>query len=154
MAEGTRKFIEDHVLPNSVEKMKSQAFRNERLWTLEVCDLLKANEEGCERIFKYIKQCADSPDLTTLELNDMIFYLVEILGFTGPVNLENIGLAYSLSKQTIVHEMQDFPNYNDMKKIEFYEFLGRFAELTYEEEIPLVRKLERLMGVMFNTTIQ
>ena len=55
---------------------------------------------------------------------------------------------------TIVNEMEDFLNYNNMKKVEFYEFLGRFAELTYEENIPLVRKIERLLGVLMSQTSQ
>ena len=114
---------------------------------MEVNDLLKANEEGIDQIFKFIKTCADSPDLYTLELSDMIFY-IEAIGFTGPVSLDNVGLAYSLSKMTIVDEMGDFLNYNNMKKVEFLEFLGRFAELTYEENIPLHRKIEKLLGAM------
>lgn len=36
-----------------------------------------------------------------------------------------------------------------MKKVEFNEFIGRFAELTYDENIPLVRKIEKLLAIMF-----
>lgn len=46
---------------------------------------------------------------------------------------------------TIVDEMEDFDNYLHLKKIEFYEFLGRFAELLYEGDQQLVDKLARLL---------
>ena len=35
-----------------------------------------------------------------------------------------------------------------MKKVEFYEFLGRSAELLFEGHEPLVRKLERLLSML------
>lgn len=51
MAEGTRKFIEEHVVPKSCVRMKVQSWREEFLWTLEVNDLLKANEVEITQVF-------------------------------------------------------------------------------------------------------
>jgi len=50
----------------------------------------------------------------------------------------------------IPDEMEDFDRYNDMKPVEFYEFLGRLAHLlfpaeTYGENFPLVKKIENLL---------
>ena len=84
--------------------MKVQSWREEFLWTLEVNDLLKANEVEITQVFQLIKTCSNGPDLFTLELEDMIFYL-EAIGFSGPACLDNIGLAYSLSKMTLIDEM-------------------------------------------------
>ena len=54
---------------------------------------------------------------------------------------------------TIIDDMEDFDNYQDLKRVEFYEFLGRLAELLYESEdddaIPLFKKLARLLTVLF-----
>ena len=68
----------------------------------------------------------------------MCIFLLDIAGYKGVNNTDNIGLAYSLSKMTIIDEMEEFDNYNNLKKVELYEFLGRFAELTYEGDLPLV----------------
>ena len=59
-------------------------------------------------------------------------------------------MAYSLSKMYIPDEMEDFDRYNDLKMVEFYEFLGRLAHLlfpaeTYGEGFPLVKKIENLL---------
>ena len=47
---------------------------------------------------------------------------------------EVAGLAYSLSKQMLMKEMEEFDNYNDMKMFEFYEFLVRLACLLFETD--------------------
>ena len=72
-----------------------------------------------------------------------------LAGYVG-VEMEKIASsAYSLSKMTIVDDMEDFDDYNHLKKVEFYEFLGRFAELQSPgEERSLVSKLEYLLSVL------
>jgi hypothetical protein len=42
--------------------------------------------------------------------------------------------------------MGDFDKYNQMNITEFIEMLGRMAELTFTETIPLANKIERLLG--------
>ena len=41
VAEGTRRIIEEHIIPNSCERMPWSDFRTKRLWILEVDDLFK-----------------------------------------------------------------------------------------------------------------
>ena len=54
---------------------------------------------------------------------------------------------------TIIDDMEDFDSYEDMKRVEFYEFLGRLAELLFEsdeeDDVPLVKKLARLLTILF-----
>ena len=47
--------------------------------------------------------------------------------------------------------MEDFDNYENLTRVEFYEFLGRAAELLYEDEdedVPLVKKLGRFLTIL------
>lgn len=53
-------------------------------------------------------------------------------GYSNTQNIDDASLAYSLSKMLVIDEMDDFEKYNDLKFCEFFEFLARFAELTYE----------------------
>lgn len=75
--------------------------------------------------------------------------MLALAGFDGAEFEKRATLAFSLSKMTIIDEMEDFDNYNKMKHVEFLEFLGRLAELTYEGEQPLHLKLEGLMEALF-----
>ena len=43
IAESTRKFIQEYLVPNSFDRMEWQEFRSDKLWCLDVDDLLKAN---------------------------------------------------------------------------------------------------------------
>jgi hypothetical protein len=44
--------LEKYILPNTIEQMEWQEFRDSELWTLEVDDLLKANLPGIEALYK------------------------------------------------------------------------------------------------------
>jgi len=41
-----------YVVPNSIEKMGWQSFRDEQLWTLDVDDMLKANLQGVDALYR------------------------------------------------------------------------------------------------------
>ena len=61
-----------------------------------------------------------------------VLSMLDQCGYTNVQMQENACLAYSLSKMLVIDEMNGFDKYNEMKLCEFFEFLGRFAELTYE----------------------
>lgn len=42
--------------------------------------------------------------------------------------------------------MEDFDEYNNLRKFEFHEFLGRLSYLLYDENRPLHKKIEDLLG--------
>ena len=61
-----------------------------------------------------------------------VLTMMQQAGFTGPAHDENVAIAYALSKMTIIDEMEQFDNYQDLLKVEFIELLGRLAERIYE----------------------
>ena len=72
--------------------------------------------------------------------------LVAQIDLTGTENERKASVAYSLSKMTIIDEMEDFDQYNIMKRVEFLEFIARMAVLINPSKIPLVKKIEQLLG--------
>lgn len=46
------KLIIDFLLPNSIDKMEGQKFRDEQLWTLDVNDLFELNAAGIKALYK------------------------------------------------------------------------------------------------------
>ena len=44
VAESCEKLILEYIIPNTIEKMEWQPFRDNLLWTLEVDDLYKFNQ--------------------------------------------------------------------------------------------------------------
>ena len=147
VASGTRRFIVEHVLPNSCERMEWQEFRNNRLWTLEVDDLFKANEAGVAALYLFAKQGSHTKEWHALTMDDACF-IIEAAGFPGQELQGLVGVAYALSKITIIDDMEDFDNYNSLKKVEFYEFIGRISELLFPGDLPLFRKIGRLLGIL------
>lgn len=152
VAEGTRRFIEEHLIPNSTERMPWMEFRENRLWNLEVDDIFKGNKRAVDALFNFGMTGSHTKDPKNFTMADAVF-LVKNAGWEGEENTQTTGLCYSLSKMTIIDDMEDFDNYQDLKRVEFYEFLGRLAELLYESEdddaIPLFKKLARLLTVLF-----
>ena len=63
----------------------------------------------------------------------------------------SILLAFSLSKQTVIDEIQDkmlAPELFTLNIAEFNEFLCRFAHLLFIDNQPLPKKLERLLTLL------
>ena len=44
--------------------------------------------------------------------------------------------------------MDDFDEYNMLRKFEFHEFLGRLSYLLYDEQRPLHKKIEDLLAIL------
>ena len=52
--EGLKKLIKDHLVSNAIEKIDSEGWRLEELWSLEVDDLLKANMNQIKKLYTYM----------------------------------------------------------------------------------------------------
>jgi hypothetical protein len=52
MSDSVEKLIKEFIIPNSIEKMEYQRFRDEELWTLEVDDLMKQNLNAIDALYK------------------------------------------------------------------------------------------------------
>lgn len=139
--ESVEKLLLDHIIPNTIEAMEWQPFRDKYLWTLEVDDLLKANRAGIEKLYKVFS--------TNGTGKSRFFSKDDGIKMVGKANVpladERNVIAYALSKHTLENEMDDFHKYNQMLLTEFYEYIGRLAQLLYPENIPLASKIEKLL---------
>lgn len=153
VAEGTKRAIEEHIIPNTCEKMPWQGFRDKRLWILEVNDVFTTNLKAVDALYNFAMTGPHTKDVKTLSLLDTCYIIKNAgAGWESEEFNRKTGLAYSLSKMTIIDDMEDFEKYDHMLKVEFYEFLGRLAELLFEnekdEEVPLYKKLARLLTIL------
>ena len=116
-----------------------QGFRDEHLWTLEVDDIFKANEENLKivfsRYFTQIKKNMDLQDCYQLCFTDTQLGVKE----------NDICMCFGMSKMTIKDEvLQQGNNYISLKFVEFLEFIGRIAHVKYknQSDLNLETKLE------------
>ena len=100
-------------------------------------------------------------DWKSLTIMDAVYIIKNAgAGWEAEEYIRMTGLCYSLSKMTIIDDMEDFDNYDRMLKCEFYEFLGRLAELLYpnprpdEEDAPLFEKLAKLLTILLEAHTQ
>ena len=147
MAEATERILTEQILPNTSEVMSGQEFRDKELWDLDMHDLLKANSEGILSVYRYFRINGRTHGL--FQIDDACL-LVETMGFSGNEFRKKAALAYSLSKQSIINEMEESSMYNDMKLFEFHEFLVRLAHLVfsaeeYGESYPVIKKVRQLL---------
>jgi hypothetical protein len=125
VAESVEKLLVDFIIPNSIESMEWQLFRDNQLWTLEVDDFFKANQYGVDQLFKKFSTM-QVRNTKYLSKDDCVKMMVD----SGvPLSEKNVVVAYALSKSTIANEMEQFDKYNQMNMSEFHEFLGRAASL-------------------------
>ena len=50
--ESCKKMLNEFILPNNIEPMEGQSFRDKHLWTLEVDDIFKANKKSIILVYK------------------------------------------------------------------------------------------------------
>ena len=132
--------------------MPWQEFREQKLWSLEIDDLYKANLAAIGKLYKeFATSGTTKAKLLTKEDATRLMFAAEQRRpdlFTMPSAERHVITAYSLSKMTIGDEMAEFHKYNEMPLVEFYEFIGRWAEITFSDDIPLVKKIEQLFDIL------
>jgi hypothetical protein len=124
------------------------------LWTLGVDDLLKANKKGIEALYaKY--SSAGKLNAMFMCLDDIYRILEQVQTADSRVfppnttSEQTVITAYSLSKMTLGDEMLEFENYHKVEKVEFFEFIGRWAYLLWKgESSPLEEKIENLLNYL------
>jgi hypothetical protein len=70
--------------------------------------------------------------ISQMQQRDAINFITKA-GFEGVEYENKVAVAYSLSKMFVTNEMMNFGMYNIMKKVEFYEFIGRISYLIYSD---------------------
>lgn len=155
VSEATERLLAQFIIPNS-EDLDQQEFRDSLLWTIEVNDMLKENMYSIDCLYrKYATLGAQVYKFLSKD-DAVTLYQEAVVNSPGNFNeptqeqIQRLVQAYSLSKMTIEDEMGDFAKYNQMSIVEFYEYLGRWAALTYEEDTstPFLRKYEKLLRLV------
>ena len=127
--------------------MEWQQFRDRELWCLEINDLITLNKKNVDRLYQWCSSGPKSSFSKNVHLKDTIGLFAEA-DYRGSEMEKRIAVCYSLSKMTIVDEMEHFDRYLHLKRPEFYEFLCRMAQLMISTDI-LVKKVEKLLGILF-----
>ena len=120
-------------------------FRREKLWTLEVNDVLSVNMDGLEKLQKHYltgkKKSMTRKDAIALMTKDT------------PVgmNERDTLYCYGMSKMTIIDEKNQSKRYNKLELVEFAEFIGRVADLKYKDslQLDLGQKIEFVLDDIF-----
>lgn len=124
-----------------------QGFRDEQLYTVEVNDLLHANEELLRQVYqkyytlnkRYMTQ-EDAMDLFCSE-SECCLSAKEAL------------YCYGMAKMTNPNENDNPERYTKLQYVELLEMIGRVAEYKYrgseQEPLPLAEKLETVLDQLF-----
>ena len=129
----------------------SREWREKNIWTLECDDFFKENSSTIDSLYQFTKTSQNTNKHKELEMKDAS----ELLKLGEYADYERIAaIAYSLSKMTIINEMDDFAAYNNMLPVEFKEFLARAADLLYPGNVHILPKLEKLLVNLFQIALK
>ena len=142
------KTLINDVLKPTYDNYIWMGWRKEKLWTLEVDDVLKANMTALTKVYKFY---FISLKRKTLLLEDCVSI------FTSEVELdllpEQIEQCWGLSKMTVNNDIKQRKNYTEAPMVEFLECFARVAEAKFKEgpnkNLSLVEKIELLMDLVF-----
>ena len=120
-------------------------FRKEKLWTLEVNDVLTVNMEGLALVQKHY-HTAKRKYMTKKDA-------IALMTKDTPVgmNERDTLYCYGMSKMTIIDEKNQSKKYNRLELVEFAEFIGRVADLKYKDslQLDLGQKIEFVLDDIF-----
>jgi hypothetical protein len=142
VAEAFEKLLTEHVFPNVIVEDWTH-FREHKLWSLGCSDLYEANIRGLNQLLERFHE----PRKNTFTMKDAIHMLTVEVDI-GVTQMELVQ-CWGFSKMTVKNEVNEFKKYNDMKLVEFLEFLARISESTFPGETPLEEKIEKLLDCIF-----
>eukprot|EP00358_Blepharisma_japonicum_P002317 CAMPEP_0202950964 /NCGR_PEP_ID=MMETSP1395-20130829/27473_1 /ASSEMBLY_ACC=CAM_ASM_000871 /TAXON_ID=5961 /ORGANISM="Blepharisma japonicum, Strain Stock R1072" /LENGTH=112 /DNA_ID=CAMNT_0049656865 /DNA_START=143 /DNA_END=478 /DNA_ORIENTATION=- len=109
---------------------KAAKFRKEKLYNLEVNDILEANLSNLQNIFtKYREKLGRWLSFKSIRA------LVDKAKIT--INDDELIKVYAFSKMSILNEMDSDGAHYKMQFVEFLDFLGRLSDLVCNEDIPI-----------------
>lgn len=141
------KLWEENVLPIT-EMHTWQGFRDEQLYTVEVNDVLHANDELIRQVYqKYFtlnQKFMTQDDALDLFCSESECYL----------STKEALYCYGMCKMTNPHENDHPEKYAKLQYVEFLEMIGRVAEHKYrgseQEPLPLAEKIETILDQIFS----
>lgn len=150
----TDKMLKEHIIPGIKMKMQLQPFREDRLWTLPIDNLIRANMRGIHEVYR--RFASEGLSIIKIFIKEDAFALLNKVAalrpdvfHKKPSELQHdVILAFSMSQMTIVNESVDQKRYYHLQKVEFYEFIGRWAELTFPGQMPLDIKYEKMLLIL------
>ena len=156
VSEALSVLLNKFILPHSEVKMPVQGFRDHHLWKLDVDDMLNANFQNLQTVFRQF--CTRGTSISKSFSLENALDLVHLLNQSFPKSFKYIAdvnqkvtLAYSLSKMTIENEAQEFHKYHAMELVEFMEFLGRLAQLLFDD-LSFQLRFQKLLVMLFEMT--
>ena len=124
-----------------------QEFRDNIWWTYETHRVIEANKFGLQKIYKSFF----APRKKHMSIADGIDMMVRLCKIIPDEN--KVIYCYGMSKMHVISETTNKHVYDEMKYVEFLEFLGRCAYAKFKEfeDEPMDRKLEMFMDEIFPT---
>ena len=126
-----------------------QEFRDEHLWQQEAHDVLECNLENIANIYAYLQDGKGSTGENAYKKT------IGLMTRDTALNLEIVRAhyAYGMSKMTVKVENNPSAtyNFNCLKPVEFYEYIGRCAQekFRHDTDISLAEKIEKTLDLIF-----
>lgn len=103
-----------------------QGFRDEQLWTIDVNDILEANEKELKKIYQSfqtsVKKYMTIDDILQMAVRDAQLNVPE----------KEVLFCYAMCKMTVTDEPKDYIKYQRLQWPEFLEFIGRLADIKFK----------------------
>lgn len=147
--------ITKHIIPNMNKKMEWQPFRDKHLWRLDIDDIIKANIKSFDVVYrkfatygqKIVKSFSNTDAVKML--NQVMESFPESFQEQQQEQLQKVITAFAMAKMTLQDEIEEFYNYFVLNKVEFYEFIGRWADLLFQSsQIPFSKKYEAILKII------
>lgn len=143
--------LDKHFKQNHLPLQGSQKFRERDIWQLDVADCFQANLATITELYKHFLD-PDAVDPHTsrpyTHLN-----LQQCMGFAPILELsqDDVAVAYSYSKMISIDEIKAYRQYDNLKPVEFCDFLARLADMKFSETrgMPSLDKLEGTLDILF-----
>ena len=140
--ESLEKLLEEHIFKLG-DKEEWQEFRDNRLWTIDVNDVLEANQEHLTKIYqRYFaprKKYMDMKDALHFMMKDSALNLIE----------KDAIFCYGMSKMTVDKEHEKNDLYHKLAPVEFLEMIGRIADIKFRHttlgDEPLAKRIELVL---------
>jgi hypothetical protein len=140
-AEALRKLLNEHILKYGGASSALQ-FRHEKLYHVEVNDILEVNLFNLQTLFAKYKdrrgKYVNIEGIKKLLDKARVAY-----------NEKDLMRDFVFSKMSVLDESTANGAHEKMVFVEFLEFIGRFSESNITEEISLHTKIEKLLDAMF-----
>jgi hypothetical protein len=135
-----QKILEEHVLKYGAGS-NAIAFRKEKLYQIEVNDVLEVNLFNLQELFTSYKE-PRSKHITLKGLKSLLSKSAL------PYNDRDIVRDFAFSKMSILDESTSNGAHEKMVFVEFLEFLGRFSDGAIQDEVPLWGKIEQVLDAV------